>query len=427
MARGGDLRGGYSGVRPTRQQPDPKQGRREDLLAIVAMLCFTASGLAISLLAVISIDLQRGFGLSAGEIGLLTSGFMLAYGLVPIPAGLAAGRYGGRVLVVSAVLLVGGSLVFAASSSLPGFAAGRVLQGLGCGMIIPCCSPVLARSVRPERLNRAWGFLGAGWGIGTVAALVIFPPLAQAAGFRAVLLFLAATVVLIALVAALQPSIRALPPPEHTASVSDLGGALARAARNTDVNLLGLFNAAGLAAGVGVLVWTPTLLIREFGAGRDVAAALTAGLGLAQLVGNPAGAVAAERWGKRRTIALSLVGMGLSTLALPLSSGMLGAFALIVVSGFFTMFYFAPVFSLVPEVVDLRTVGAATGYINLLGFAGSLLAPWLVGVLLDVGGGFTAGFLLLAGMSGLPAVGVLFLRGGRPQPGGEHSSGDEVW
>jgi sugar phosphate permease len=80
------------------------------------------------------------------------------------------------------------------------------------------------------------------------------------------------------------------------------------------------------------------------------------------------------------------------------------------------MFYFAPMFSLVPDVVDLRTVGAATGYINLLGFAGSLLAPWLVGALLDTGGGFTAGFLLLAAMGGLPAVGVLFLRAGPAQP-----------
>jgi MFS family permease len=414
MARGDDLPTVYLGERSARLQPDLGQGRREDLLAVVTMLCFTASGLAISLMAVISTDLQRGFGLSAAEIGLLTSSFMLAYGLVPVPSGLAAGRYGGRVLAVSAVLLIAGSLVFAASSSLAGFAAGRVLQGLGCGMIIPCCSPVLAQAVRPERLNRAWGFLGAGWGIGTVAALVVFPPVAQAAGFRAVLLVLAGIIAAVALVASLQPAVRALPPRDHrTTSARDVGDALARASRNRDVNLLGLFNAAGLAVGVGVLVWTPTFLTQEFGAGRDLAAALTAGLGVAALVGNPVGAAASARWGKRPIIALSLVVIGLATLALPLSPGLLVAFVLVLVSGFFTMFYFAPMFSLVPEVVDLRTVGAATGYMNMLGFAGSLLAPWLVGVLLDTGGGFTAGFLLLAAMGGLPAIGVLFLRGGR--------------
>ena len=417
MAKGGDLHDTYLHDRPRRPRTDPRQGRREDLLALVTMLCFTASGLAISLMAVISTDLQRGFGLSAAEIGLLTSGFMLAYGLVPIPSGLAAGRYGGRVLAVSAALLIAGSLVFAASSSLAGFAAGRVLQGLGCGMITPCCSPVLARAVRPERLNRAWGFLGAGWGIGTVAALVIFPPVAQAAGFRAVLLVLAGIIAAVALVAFFQPAVRALPPRDHrTTSAREVGDALARASRSRDVNLLGLFNAAGLAVNVGVLVWTPTFLTQEFGAGRDLAAGLTAGLGVAALVGTPVGAAASGRWGKRRIIALSLVVIGLATLALPLSPGLLVAFVLVLVSGFFTMFYFAPMFSLVPEVVDLRTVGAATGYMNMLGFAGSLLAPWLVGVLLDTGGGFTAGFLLLAAMGGLPAIGVLFLRGGRERP-----------
>jgi hypothetical protein len=61
----------------------------------------------------------------------------------------------------------------------------------------------------------------------------------------------------------------------------------------------------------------------------------------------------------------------------------------------------------------LEHVGLAGAYVNVLGFAGSLGAPWLFGVLLDQGRGFGAGYLLLAAFALAAAVGVLFLRSAR--------------
>ena len=77
----------------------------------------------------------------------------------------------------------------------------------------------------------------------------------------------------------------------EAASLRAVGGSLGRVALNREVLLLGLFNAASLAVGTGVLIWTPDFLQSEYGSSAGVAAYLTAGLAMAQLMGAPGGAV----------------------------------------------------------------------------------------------------------------------------------------
>jgi MFS family permease len=58
-------------------------------------------------------------------------------------------------------------------------------------------------------------------------------------------------------------------------------------------------------------------------------------------------------------------------------------------------------------------VGAATGLLEVFGFMGALVAPWLFGLLLDVLGeqsGYVAGYLMLAAIAALSCIGLLFLR-----------------
>lgn len=77
------------------------------------------------------------FGLGAGDLGLLTSVYFLAFGLCQIPFGLLLDRYGPR--RVDAVLLVfaaAGALVFALSSSFAGLVVGRALIGLGVSVCL---------------------------------------------------------------------------------------------------------------------------------------------------------------------------------------------------------------------------------------------------------------------------------------------------
>ncbi len=410
--------------------PSGLEGRAADLLALSLMFFFVMSAVTLSLLPVVTPELQSRFALSASQIGLLTSVFLFCYGGIGIPAGVAAARWGGRVLAASAACFIVGSLVFGFSASLAGFLVGRGLQGLGGGMVVPACSPVLAYTVSARRLNRAWGIFGAGWGVGVMVALLIMPSVAEAGGYRAVFFLTAGLGLAVGLAAFSQKAIRALPQhPEGATSFRALTRALGAVAVNRRVLLLGLFNGAGLAVGVGVLVWTPEFLHVKFGSSLSVAAYLTAGLGLTQLFANPLGAAVAARRGRLWVIFGSLLAMTVATALIPVTPALLLVFVFVVLAGFFTMTYFSPMFGLVPKVVSRpEHVGPATGFINIVGFAISLLTPWVFGLMLDAlgtepagagsgasatsGWGYTAGYLMLAAFPALGAV-ALALSGWR--------------
>jgi predicted MFS family arabinose efflux permease len=82
--------------------------------------------------AVIAPELTREMGLSAADLGLLTSAYFLTFGAVQIPLGMLLDRYGPR-RVEAALLLfaAAGAALFAAGHSLAELGLARGLVGLG--------------------------------------------------------------------------------------------------------------------------------------------------------------------------------------------------------------------------------------------------------------------------------------------------------
>jgi predicted MFS family arabinose efflux permease len=96
-----------------------------------------ASGYYLSYLlrnanAVIAPELTRELGVSAGDLGLLTSAYLLAFGAFQLPLGILLDRYGPR-RVEAGLLLVagGGSAMFALGGNLTQLALARAAVGLG--------------------------------------------------------------------------------------------------------------------------------------------------------------------------------------------------------------------------------------------------------------------------------------------------------
>jgi MFS family permease len=274
----------------------------------------------------------------------------------------------------------------------------------------------MANALPPERLGRAWGIFGSGWGLGSTAALLIMPSIERAAGFRAVFLTTAGLGLVVGIAALSQKAVRALP--RHSAattSLRGLGRSLGAVAVNRRVMLLALTNTAALAMGVSLLVWAPSFLRDVHGTGEAVSLYLVAGLGAAQFAGSPLGAAASGRWGKALVIVGSLVVMVVATALVGVAPGVILVFAMVLITGFFSMFFFPPMLAYVPEVVSgPEQVGAATGINTLMGFAGSLVAPWIFGMFLDAGhkshGAYIGGFLMLAAFGVVAVIGMAFFR-----------------
>ncbi len=395
--------------------------RGADGLALSLMLVFVTAAVTLSLLPVITNELRSELQLSDAQIGLLTSVFMGFYGVAGIVSGIGAARWGGWLLAVSCGCFMLGSLIFALSSSFAGFLVGRAIQGVAGGMVIATCSPVLAHSVPPRWLGRAWGILGAGWGLGTMAALLVMPSIQSAGGYRAVFLTDAALGFVVGVVVLLQKAVRTKP--RYAAGAMDaraLGRSFWGALSNKRVMILAFVNTAALAMSVGTLAWTPSFLQDTHGSSAAVSVYLLAGLGAAQVLGTPLGALGMARWGKPRVIVVSLVIMVVVTAVVGVTPGVPLAITLVLISGFFSMYFFPAMLAYLPEVVSgPEQVGPATGLNSLMGFAGSLVAPWLFGLFLDLGGqsrgSYSAGYVMLAAFGVAALAALVFFRSRPPQ------------
>ncbi|HLA81480.1 MAG TPA: MFS transporter, partial [Thermoleophilia bacterium] len=319
-----------------------------------------------------------------------------------ISSGVGAARWGGRLLGVCCGCFVVGSVIFALSSSMGGFLVGRAVQGIGGGMVIATCSPVMAHALPREWLGRAWAILGAGWGLGSMAALLIMPSIQIAGGYRAVFLTDAALGFVVGAAALSQRAVRARPRyGEGATTFRALGRSLGAVVSNRSIIILGLTNTAALAMGVGILAWAPSFLQDIHGSGEAISLYLLAGLGAAQFLGNPLGAIGHHRWGKYWVIVGCLAIMVVVTVAIGVIPGVGLVFAMVLLSGFFSMFFFPAMLSYIPEVVKRpEQVGPATGINTLMGFVGSMIAPWIFGRILDVGDksgtSYFWGFVMLA-------------------------------
>jgi MFS family permease len=373
----------------------------------------------LSLLPVVTTELRNVVGLTDAQIGLLTSVFMGFYGAAGISSGIGAARWGGRLLGVSCGCFVVGSLIFGLSSGFTGFLVGRAIQGIGGGMVVATCSPVMAHALPPERLGRAWGIFGSGWGLGTMAALLIMPSIQDAGGYRAVFLTTAGLALVVGVAAMSQRAARALPRhPEGATTLRGLAVSVGAVITNRRVLLLGLTNVAALAVGVGILAWTPSFLQDVHGSSEAISVYLVAGLGAAQLLGNPLGALGAARWGKFWVIVGSVIIMTVVTAVVGVLPGVPLTFAMVLVVGFFSMTFFPPMLGYIPEIVAKpEHVGPATGINTTMGFIGSLIAPWIFGLFLDAGNrsgrSYIAGYLMLAAFGVVAMAGMAFFRGSR--------------
>lgn len=390
--------------------------RGADVLAVILMFVFATGAITLSLMPVVENELGESVGLDKAQFGLLTTVFMAFYGVSGISSGIGAARWGGRLLGVCCGCFFLGSLIFGLSSGMPGFVVGRAIQGIGGGMVVATCSPVLAHALPPRWLGRAWGILGSGWGIGEVVALLVMPSIQNAGGYRAVFLTTAGLGLVLGAAAMSQRAVRVLPShPEGATTVRGLTRAVGTVVTNRRVLLLSLINAAALAIGVCILVFTPGFLQEIYGSPERLSLYLLAGLGVAQILGNPLGAILSERWGKYWVIVGSMIPMVVVTGLVGVMPGVPLVFVMVLLAGFFSMTYFPPMISYLPEVVAKPwQVGPATGLNTALGFAGSMLFPWFFGLLLDAGessrDSYIVAYLMLAAFGLAAVLGMVFFR-----------------
>lgn len=137
--------------------------------------------------AVISPDLTSDLGLSAADLGLLTSAYFLTFGAVQIPLGIALDRYGPkRVEGVLLLLAAIGAAAFAMGDSLGQLGLARGLIGLGVSACLMAGLKGFAMWYPAERQSSMTGYIMAAGALGALTASTPVEALLPVLGWRGI-------------------------------------------------------------------------------------------------------------------------------------------------------------------------------------------------------------------------------------------------
>jgi len=136
--------------------------------------------------AVVALDLQRAFGLSGGFMGLLASAYFYSYAFIQFPAGVLSDTLGPR-KAVSLFLVIGGigSVILGLAPNVGTAVFGRVLVGLGAGMVFTPTMKILSQWFRVHEFTPMTGILLTMGGVGALTGAAPMALLSGWLGWRA--------------------------------------------------------------------------------------------------------------------------------------------------------------------------------------------------------------------------------------------------
>jgi MFS family permease len=135
--------------------------------------------------ALISANLIADLGLSAGNLGLLTSAYFLSFALAQLPLGVMLDRFGPRrVQSVMLPVAAAGAAVFALAGNLPTLILGRALIGLGVAAALTAGLKAIVTWFPKERLTLVNGCFVMLGSLGAVTATLPIETLLPWIGWR---------------------------------------------------------------------------------------------------------------------------------------------------------------------------------------------------------------------------------------------------
>ncbi|MDP1525560.1 MAG: MFS transporter [Rhodocyclaceae bacterium] len=149
--------------------------------------------------AVISPELTRDLGLTAADLGLLTSAYLLAFGAFQLPLGILLDRYGPRrVETTLLIICAAGCALFALGEALPQLTLGRALIGLGVSACMMASFKAFSMWFPIERQASLNAALMAAGGVGALAASSPLGALLPVLGWRGIFIAMSVFALIIA-------------------------------------------------------------------------------------------------------------------------------------------------------------------------------------------------------------------------------------
>jgi len=415
----------------------PMTGYQRSLFGIIATAWFFDS-MDLGLMTFVLGSIKAEFGLTAAQAGMLASSSFLGMFLGAAIAGLLADRFGRKpVFQVSMIFWGVGSLMCGLADNVTTLMLYRVLLGFGMGMEFPIGLSMVSEIVPAKSRGKYVAILEGFWPIGFIAAGAMTYFLLPMIGWRGIFIALAVPAVFVFVVRRMVPESprwledvgrkreadavmagieqrverawgHALPPVAATYRSPQPTNRKARfmelwsgpyARRTIMLWSVWFFALLGY---YGLTTWLGALL-QQAGYAVTKSVLYTVYISLAGIPGFMFSAWLLEKWGRKPTCALMLLGSAVAAYAygqaavhkVPVEQLIAARLCM----QFFLFGMWSVLYAYTPELYPTRSRATGSGFASSIGRIGSLAGPYLVGVLLPVtgqGGVFTLGALSFA-------------------------------
>jgi len=371
--------------------------------------------------------MKDGLSLDYEQLGLLASGNLAGYLIMALIGGLLAARFGTRIVITLALILLGITLILTGLAQSFGYALTmRFLTGVGnAASYIPAMALGTAWFAMKRR-GFATGIVSGGIGAGTLISGLLVPPIVSAYGMEgwryawytlgAIALVIA--VIVYALIRS-RPDEKGLLPvgvsKEETPPATPSGSKVSvlqwsAVYRMGSVWYLGLVYFFYGFSYIIYMTFFAAYLEKEMGLSKAYAGGLWAMVGgLSVFCGVIWGGIS-DRLGRSRGAALAYLVLALSYISYALIRVEFGFYLSAVIFGITAWSIPTIMAAAAGDFVGPRLAPAGLGFITLFFGIGQVIGPWVGGKLAVLSGSFTYPFLLAGAASLAGMAASLFLK-----------------
>jgi putative MFS transporter len=415
----------------------PFSGYHRTIFVIIAAAFFFDS-IDLGTMTFVLGSIKTEFKLSSAMAGLVASASFFGMVLGAAVAGLLADRFGRRPVFQWSMVLWGiASYLCSTAHSVDALIFYRVLLGIGMGMEFPIAQTLLSEFVPAASRGRLVALMDGFWPLGFITAGIVSYFVLPQFGWRTVFALLAIPAVFVLIVRRVVPEsprwlehrgkpaeadavligieakvmkangLTSLPAPSmlaEPASASTQGAfreiwSAAYRQRTIMVWLLWFFALLGF---YGLTSWLGALM-QQAGFAVTKSVLYTMLISLGGVPGFLCAAWLVERWGRKPTCIVSLVGGGVMAFLYGQTALHADSVSLLICAGLLMQFFlfgmWAVLYTYTPELYGTGARATGSGFASAIGRVGSLIGPYAVGVVLPVfgqGGVFTLGALSFA-------------------------------
>ena len=372
--------------------------------------------------------MKDGLQFNYTQLGLLGTGNFIGYLTMAIIGGFLAARFGTRIVITFALIIMGITMVLTGLANSFGFAfTMRLLTGLGNGASYVPAMALGSAWFAMKKRGFATGIVSAGIGIGTFISGLVVPPILTSFGqngwrfswyiLGGAVLVISGIVYVFVLSRPEEKGLRQVGAEEtEVMPASSMDTKKASSLQWTSVIKMGSVWYLGVVyffygfSYIIYMLFFAAYLVKEMGFTQEAAGGLWALVGgLSIFCGVIWGSIS-DRLGRSKGAALAYLFLGLSYIIYALIKVKFGFYLSAVVFGLTAWSIPTIMAATAGDFVGPRLAPAGLGFITLFFGVGQALGPALGGYLADITNSFTVPFLVAGGISFIGMILSLFLK-----------------